>query len=68
MGIPRELRIRKNKDFQIVRKEGLRRIFPYFIAQLRSVNTQPDSGTGLEAEQLIQVSPPLLGVIAGRRV
>lgn len=68
MGIPRELRIRKNKDFQIIRKEGLRRISPYFIAQLRSVSTQPDSGTGLEAEQLIQLNQPLLGVIAGRRV
>lgn len=68
MGIPRELRIRKNKDFQIIRKEGLRRISPYFIAQLRNVSTQPDSGTGLEAEQLIQLNQPLLGVIAGRRV
>jgi ribonuclease P protein component len=72
MGIPRELRIRKNKDFQIVRKEGLRRIFPYFIAQVRIVDTQPSQGISQsqsqEIEPLIQVSPPLLGVIAGRRV
>jgi len=46
MGIPRELRIRKNKDFQIIRKEGLRRIFPYFIAQVRIVDTQPSQGEG----------------------
>lgn len=74
MGIPRELRIRKNKDFQIIRKEGLRRIFPYFIAQVRIVDTQPSQGEvksqvqGQGIEPLIQVSPPLLGVIAGRRV
>lgn len=74
MGIPRELRIRKNKDFQIIRKEGLRRIFPYFIAQVRIVDTQPSQGEGKSQvqgqgiEPLIQVSPPLLGVIAGRRV
>ena len=66
MGIPRELRIRKNKDFQVIRKEGLRRICPYFIVQLRYAETQLN--TASKEGNALPPQKPLLGVIAVRRV
>tara|TARA_B100001769_G_scaffold263040_1_gene245956 strand:- start:362 stop:754 length:393 start_codon:yes stop_codon:yes gene_type:complete len=66
MGIPRELRIRKNKDFQLIRKEGLRRVCPYFIVQLRYIETQ--SNTASKERNALPPHKPLLGVIAVRRV
>jgi ribonuclease P protein component len=56
MAIPRDLRLKKNKDFQIVRKEGVRRVYPFFITQLKS-----------ESDQACP-SKPSLGVVAARRV
>lgn len=35
MGIPKELRVTKSKDFSSIRQQGLRRVYPYFIAQLK---------------------------------
>ncbi len=56
MAIPRDLRLKKNKDFQIVRKEGVRRVYPFFITQLKS---ESDRACPLK---------PYLGVVAARRV
>lgn len=56
MAIPRDLRLKSNKDFQIVKKEGTRRLYPYFITQLRC---STDRSTEMKAS---------LGIIATRRV
>ena len=58
MAIPRDLRLKKNKDFQAVKKEGTRRVYPYFIAQLR----HPRKGA---VDSKAKTS---LGIIAARRV
>ena len=73
MGIPKELRINKSKDFSLIRQQGLRRIYPHFIAQLKlddSVLT--DAVPETEEVASTQVTDPgiltRLGVIASRRV
>ncbi len=73
MGIPKELRINKSKDFSLIRQQGLRRIYPHFIAQLKlddSVLT--DAAPETEEVASTQVTDPgiltRLGVIASRRV
>ena len=58
MAIPRDLRLKKNRDFQAVKKEGTRRVYPYFIAQLR----HPRKGA---VDSKAKTS---LGIIAARRV
>ena len=73
MGIPKELRVNKSKDFSLIRQQGLRRIYPHFIAQLKlddSVLT--DAAPETEEVASTQVTDPgiltRLGVIASRRV
>lgn len=75
MGIPKELRINKSKDFLSIRKQGLRRIYPYFIAQLKLDGaSQPDGDTdalaveGTTSEGMHSSVLTRLGVIASRRV
>lgn len=73
MGIPKELRINKSKDFLLIRKQGLRRVYPYFIAQLKlddamcagSVSESKDATAALKIDSGVLTR---LGVIASRRV
>ena len=73
MGIPKELRINKSKDFSLIRQQGLRRIYPHFIAQLK-LDDSVLTGAVTETEEVAstQVTDPgiltRLGVIASRRV
>ena len=60
MGIPKEFRIRNSNEFSSIRSEGLRRVMPYFITQLKIAES---NGAGAEFVLLTR-----LGVIASRRV
>ena len=60
MGIPKEFRIKKSKEFDSIRSLGLRRVMPYFITQLNFS----------ESNDSVSKSLPItrFGVIASRRV
>ena len=60
MGIPKEFRIKNCNEFSLIRRFGLRRVMPYFITQLRF----------LESSDASSESKPLkrLGIIASCRV
>ena len=60
MGIPKEFRIKNSDEFSSIRRLGLRRVMPYFITQLKF----------LDSSDSIAKSKPLkrLGIIASRRV
>ena len=60
MGIPKEFRIKKSKEFSSIRSLGLRRVMPYFITQLKFA----------ESNKSATDTPSLtrLGIIASRRV
>ena len=60
MGIPKEFRIKNSNEFSSIRSLGLRRVMPYFITQLKVVESNEP-----EAESLLLTR---LGVIASRRV
>ena len=60
MGIPKEHRILYSRDFESVRKKGIRRVYPYFILQL---NVRTQSGLKANFSNVTR-----LGLIAGRRV
>ena len=73
MGIPKELRVNKSKDFSLIRKQGLRRVYPHFIAQLKlddSAFTSSVFETKAKASTNVTDLAILtrLGVIASRRV
>ena len=60
MGIPKEFRIKNSNEFSSIRSVGLRRVMPYFIAQLKVAESHE---AGAESMLLTR-----LGVIASRRV
>ena len=60
MGIPKELRLLYSRDFESVRKNGIRRVYPYFILQL---NVRTQNGQQANLSNITR-----LGLIAGRRV
>lgn len=73
MGIPKEFRINKSKDFSLIRKQGLRRVYPYFIAQLKFQdailpNGVTDTMAGASGQGMDPLLLTRLGVIASRRV
>ena len=59
MGIPKEFRIKSSNEFSSIRNEGLRRLTPYFITQLK---LDECFGSGNDSLPLTR-----LGIIASRR-
>ena len=60
MGIPREFRITNSNEFSSIRSVGLRRVTPFFITQLKYVDSLDEVEDGKLTTRL--------GVIASRRV
>lgn len=60
MGIPKEFRIKNSNEFSSIRRLGLRRVMPYFITQLKFLES---SDASAESKPLTR-----LGIIASRRV
>ena len=60
MGIPKEFRIKKSNEFSSIRSLGIRRIMPYFITQLKFVESNEADANSLPITRL--------GVVASRRV
>ena len=60
MGIPKEFRIKNSNEFSSIRHLGLRRVMPYFITQLKFLES---SDASAESKPLTR-----LGIIASRRV
>ncbi|MFL2848085.1 MAG: ribonuclease P protein component [Coraliomargaritaceae bacterium] len=58
MGIPKEFRIKNSNEFSSIRSSGLRRVLPYFITQLKFVDSDKQESK----------LPTRLGIIASRRV
>ena len=60
MGIPKEFRIKKSNEFSSIRSLGIRRVMPYFITQLKFVESNEADANSLPITRL--------GVVASRRV
>ena len=60
MGIPKEFRIKKSNEFSSIRSLGVRRVTPYFITQLKFVESNKAGANSLPMTRL--------GVVASRRV
>ena len=60
MGIPKEFRIKKSNEFSSIRSLGIRRVTPYFITQLKFVESNEAGANSLPMTRL--------GVVASRRV
>ena len=60
MGIPKEFRIKKSNEFSSIRSLGIRRVTPYFITQLKFVESNEADANSLPITRL--------GVVASRRV
>ena len=58
MGIPKEFRIKNSNEFSSIRRVGIRRVWPYFITQLKVEDSYDNESS----------QPTRLGIIASRRV